>query len=133
MLTGSPNRSTDQIGKNCPKNVRKLRLQSLRTIFGHFRTFFGIFRTFVDIPFFWAVQPFSRYKYRSWPDPNYIRHIIKGRQPTPKTTHPNKEVCTNSLCSLSCCLFLATKSKTLSVPLFWRVPRLHALINDFKI
>ena len=34
------------IGKNCPKNVRKLCLQPVWTIFGHFRTFF---RHFSDI------------------------------------------------------------------------------------
>ena len=44
--TGSPNKSIDQLGKNCPKNVRKLCFQPLRTIFGHFRTFF---RHFSDI------------------------------------------------------------------------------------
>ena len=51
---GSPHKSIDQIGKTCPKNVRKLCFQPLQTIFGHFSdifsTFFGhffdIFRTF---------------------------------------------------------------------------------------
>ena len=38
--TGSPNKSIDQIGKNCPKNVRKLCFQHLLTIFGHFSDFF---------------------------------------------------------------------------------------------
>ena len=33
--------STDQIGKNCPKNVRKLCFQPLRTIFGHFSDIFS--------------------------------------------------------------------------------------------
>ena len=60
--TGSPNKSIDQIGKNCPKNVRKLCFQPLRTSFGHF---FGHFSTFfghvVDFPpLFWAVQRFAR-------------------------------------------------------------------------
>ena len=32
--TGSPKKSIDQIGKNCPKNVRKLCFRPLRTIFG---------------------------------------------------------------------------------------------------
>ena len=53
--TGSPNKSIDQTGKNCPKNVRKLCFRPLWTILG---TFFG---HFVDIPFFWAVQRFARY------------------------------------------------------------------------
>ena len=45
--TGSPNKSIDQIGKNCPKNVRKLCFQPFWTIFGHFcKHFFDIFRTF---------------------------------------------------------------------------------------
>ena len=60
--TGSPNKSIDQIGKNCPKNVRKLCFQPLWTIFGHFSniisTFFG---HFADIPIFRAVQRFARY------------------------------------------------------------------------
>ena len=34
--TGSANKSIDQIGTNCPKNVRKLCLQPLRTFFRHF-------------------------------------------------------------------------------------------------
>ena len=67
--TGSPNESTDQIGKNWSKNVRKLCFFSLsgqlldifRTFFRHFSdilsTFFG---HFVDIPCFWAVQRFAR-------------------------------------------------------------------------
>ena len=42
--TGSPNQSIDQIGKKCPKNVRKLCFRPLRTIFGHFSDiFFGHF------------------------------------------------------------------------------------------
>ena len=41
--TGSPNKSIDQMAKNCPKNVRKLCLKPLWTIFGHF---FDISRTF---------------------------------------------------------------------------------------
>ena len=41
--TGSPNKSTGQIGKNCPKNVRELSLQPLWTIFP---TFFDILSTF---------------------------------------------------------------------------------------
>ena len=50
--TGSTNKSIDQIGKNCPKNVRKLCFQTLRTIFGHFSdNFWTFFRHFVDIPF----------------------------------------------------------------------------------
>ena len=44
--TGSLNKSIDQIAKNCPKNVRRLCFQPLRTIFGYFLTFFDIFRTF---------------------------------------------------------------------------------------
>ena len=44
--TGSPNKSIDQIGKNCPKNVRKLCFQPLWTIFGHFSEIFRHFRTF---------------------------------------------------------------------------------------
>ena len=44
--TGSPNKSIDQIGKKCPKNVRKLCFRPLWTIFGHVQTFFDIFRTF---------------------------------------------------------------------------------------
>ena len=43
--TGSPNKSTDQIDKKCPENVRTLCLQCLPTIIGHFRTFFRHFRT----------------------------------------------------------------------------------------
>ena len=55
--TGSPNKSIDQIGKNCPKNVRKLSFQPLETIFGHFSDIFStFFGHFVDIPFLWAVQ-----------------------------------------------------------------------------
>ena len=61
--TGSPNKSIDQIGKNCPKNVRKLCFQPLWTILDIFRTFFStFFGHFVDIPIFWAVQRFARYK-----------------------------------------------------------------------
>ena len=44
--TASPNKSIDQIGKNCPKNAQTLCYQPLQTIFGHFRTFF---RHFSDI------------------------------------------------------------------------------------
>ena len=51
--TGSPNKSIDQIGKNCPKNVRKLCFQPLWTIFGHFS---DIFLTFSDIS---STFPFS--------------------------------------------------------------------------
>ena len=45
--TGSPNKSIDRIGKNCPKHVRKLCFQPLQTIFGHFS---DIFSTFNDLP-----------------------------------------------------------------------------------
>ena len=44
--TGSPNKSIDQIGNNCLKNVRKFCFQRLRTLFGHFS---DIFRHFSDI------------------------------------------------------------------------------------
>ena len=37
--TGSPNKSIDQIGKNCPKNVRKLCFQPFRRSLDIFRTF----------------------------------------------------------------------------------------------
>ena len=68
--TGSPKQSIDQKGNNCPKNVRKLCFQPLRTFFGHVWTFF---RHFVDIfldilstfPFSRAVQRFARYKSRA--------------------------------------------------------------------
>ena len=51
--TGPPNKSIDQIGKKCPKNVRKLCSQPLRPIFGHLSAIFSaFFRQFVDIPFF---------------------------------------------------------------------------------
>ena len=60
--TGSPNKSIDQIGRNCLKRVRNLCLQVLRTIFGYFSDIFSTFlRHFVDIPSFWAVQRFARY------------------------------------------------------------------------
>ena len=60
--TGSPNKSLDQIGKNCPKNVQKLSRGAESTIFGQFLdNFWAFFRHFVDIPFFWAVQRFARY------------------------------------------------------------------------
>ena len=45
--TGSPHKSIDQIGKNCPKNVRKLCFQPLQTICGPFSDIF--FRHFSDI------------------------------------------------------------------------------------
>ena len=48
-------------GENCPKNVRKLCFQFLRTIFGHFLDFSTFFGHFVYIPLFWAVQRFARY------------------------------------------------------------------------
>ena len=58
--TGSPKKSIDQIGKNCPKKVRKLCFRPLRTIFSDiFSTFFG---HFVGVPIFWAVQRFAHYK-----------------------------------------------------------------------
>ena len=38
--TGSPNKASTKVGKNCPKNARKLWFQPLRTIFGHSRRFF---------------------------------------------------------------------------------------------
>ena len=61
--TGSPNKSIDQIGQNCPKNVRKLCFQPIQTISGHFQTIFGpFFGHFVDIALFWAVQRFARCK-----------------------------------------------------------------------
>ena len=44
--TGSPNKSIDQIGKTCPKNVRKLCSQPLRTVFGHLS---DIFQHFSDM------------------------------------------------------------------------------------
>ena len=60
--TGSPNKSIDQIGKNCPKNVPKLCFQLLQTIFGHFfDVFFRHYRTFCRHSLFWAVQRFARY------------------------------------------------------------------------
>ena len=60
--TGSPKKSIDQIGKNCPKNVRKLCFQPLWTIFGHFSDIFSTsLGHFVDIPIFGAVQRFARY------------------------------------------------------------------------
>ena len=50
--TGSPSKSTDRIGKTCPKNVRKLSFQPLRTVFGRFPNIFSAsFEHFVDIPF----------------------------------------------------------------------------------
>ena len=61
LWTGSPHKSIDQIGKNCPKNVRKLCFQApdnFWTFFGHF---FDIFRTFCRHSLFWAVQRFARY------------------------------------------------------------------------
>ena len=65
--TESPNKSIDQIAKNCPENVRKLSKKCLKivfssTIFGHFSDIFSaFFGHFVDIPFFWAIQRFARY------------------------------------------------------------------------
>ena len=60
--TGSPKKSIDQIGKNCPKIVRKLCFRPLWTIFGHFSDIFStFFGHFVGIPFFWAVQRSARY------------------------------------------------------------------------
>ena len=48
--TGSPNKSIDQIAKNCPKNVLKLCFKPLWTIFGHFLDIFRtFFRHFSDI------------------------------------------------------------------------------------
>ena len=44
--TGSPNKSIDQLGKNCPKNVRKLCFRPLRT---NFRNFSDIFQHFSDV------------------------------------------------------------------------------------
>ena len=48
--TGSPKKSIDQIGKNCPKSVRKLCFQPLQTILGdcfdNFRLFSDILSTF---------------------------------------------------------------------------------------
>ena len=52
--TGSPNKSINQTGQNCQKNVRKVCVSAppdnFWTFFGHFfdifRTFFDIFRTF---------------------------------------------------------------------------------------
>ena len=84
--TGSPNKSIEQIGKNCPKNVQKLCFQPLRTIFGHFSdnfsTFFG---HFVEIPFFWAVQRFAHYN---------IGLISRCLLKTPKTAlkYPNRHL-----------------------------------------
>ena len=64
--TGSPSKSIDQIGRNCPKTVRKLCFQPRQTIFGHFSDIFStFFGHFVDIPFFWAVQRFARHNF--WP------------------------------------------------------------------
>ena len=61
--TGSPNKSIDQIRKNCPKNVRQLCFRPLTTIFGHCSDIFSTFcGHFVDTLFFWAVQRFACYK-----------------------------------------------------------------------
>ena len=49
--TGSPNKDVDQIGKNCPENVRKLRSRPLRTIF----------RTCCRHSLFLGVQRFARH------------------------------------------------------------------------
>ena len=47
--TGSPNKSTDQIGKNCPKNVRNCAFHPSRQFLDFFWTFSDIFRHFLDI------------------------------------------------------------------------------------
>ena len=86
--TGSPNKSIDQIGKNCLKNARKLCFQLLRTIFEHFSdgfsTFFG---HFVDIPFFWAVQRFAHHNLK-WIADKLSTSLHLGHQhPALKGTH----------------------------------------------
>ena len=60
-VTGSLSKSSDQIGKNCPKMSENCAFSppdNFWTFFAHFSTFFG---HFVDIPFFCAVQRFARY------------------------------------------------------------------------
>ena len=59
--TGSPNKSIDQIGKNCPRKARKLCFQLLWTTFGQFSDiFFDVFRTFFrDFSDILSTFPFS--------------------------------------------------------------------------
>ena len=49
--TGSPNKSMDQIGKSCPKNVPELCFQPLRTFFRHFRHFWHFSDILSTFPF----------------------------------------------------------------------------------
>ena len=66
--TGSPNKSIDQIGKNCPKNVRKLCFQPLQTIFGHFSDIFSTFcrhSLFLGCPMICPLQPNGGLRYLS--------------------------------------------------------------------
>ena len=63
--TGSPNKSIDQIGENCPKMSGNCVASPSGQFFRYFSDILSIFcGHFVDIPFFWAVQRFARYKFR---------------------------------------------------------------------
>ena len=64
--TGSPNKSIDQIGKNCPKMSENCVSGPSGQFLDIFRTFFGQFSDILSTArFFWAVQRFARYKSRS--------------------------------------------------------------------
>ena len=80
--TELPNKSSDQIGKSCPKNVQKL---CSKGVVGHFSVIFfsHFFRHFVVVLFFWAVQRFARCNRNSlaiWRLPRCVSVAILKRQ-----------------------------------------------------
>ena len=64
--TGLQDRNTDQIGKKCPKNVKKYVHGGLGQFSNNFRTLFGHFRHFVIILFFRDAETTILIKFAFW-------------------------------------------------------------------
>ena len=78
--------------ENWPKNGSKL---VIFPFFGHFSPFFPVGPKSIFRPFF---SHFGSGLYRAIG----IATLVKGRQPTPKTTHPNKNSLPTRECSRGC-------------------------------